>query len=357
MNHTWVFLFLLISSFVAAGPCKAVAPAEQPVVEFVIGNYLTSEGGQWEPEDSPLRGPFGIDFDRQQRMYLVELETGRIHRVEPEGQRTLLSAEKPKGYSGDGGPLQSARFNGPHNGVVWNGDQLLVSDSWNHCVRRIDLESLRVDTLVGTGDEGFAGDGGPATEAVFNFVMCIELNWDQTRLHVTDLKNRRVRNVDLKTGVVQTVCGNGQKGVPADGAVATQSPLVDPRAAASDREGNLYVLERGGHALRVVRPDGRIETVAGTGERGFRDGPGMQAQFGAPKHLCCDAKGNVYIADDLNGAIRRYDPATGNVTTVVGRGFGDPKVTLLHPHGVRIHEGWLYVADTGQNRIFKLRLR
>jgi len=359
-GHLFGQIFLVCAGWIAASSIAVTTTNAQSTndsgVEFIVGDYLPAEGGQWNPENSFLQGPFGIDFDDEGRMYVVELTSGRIHRFKPGEEPETISGKKDAGYAGDGGLLSSARFDGPHNCVVFQGDQLLVSDSWNHCVRRIDLPSMRIKTLAGNGQEGFSGDGGLAKKATFNFVMCIELNHDQTVLHVTDLKNRRIRNVDLETKIVTTVCGNGQKGVPIDGASAVESPLVDPRAAASDPSGNLYVLERGGHALRVVRPDGTIETVAGTGEKGFRDGEARQTRFGAPKHLCCDRAGNVYIADDVNGAIRRYDPVDGNVTTLLGRGFGDPKVTLSHPHGVRVHGDWLYVADTGQNRIFRLPL-
>ena len=184
--------------------------------------------------------------------------------------------------------------------------------------------------------------------------MCIALDPTKSKLHIADLKNLRIREMDLASGIVRTIAGNGKKGIPEDGAVATTAPLVDPRAVAADSSGNVYILERNGNALRVVRPDGTIHTLAGTGERGFRDGPGMQAQFGAPKHLCCDPAGNVYIADDTNRAIRKYDPRTGEVTTVLGRGFGDAKIELEHPHGVRWQEGQLYVVDTGHNRIMQL---
>lgn len=324
-------------------------------VTFIVGDYLESEGGTWKSDDGPLDGPFGIDFDSQDRMYVVELYSGRIHRIDPDGRLTTLSDKKEKGYSGDGGSLASAQFNGPHNCVVSAADALLVSDSWNHCVRQIDLESMQIETIAGTGAEGFSGDGGQATKAEFNFVMCIALNPARNVMHIADLKNLRVRNVDLKTGIVETVCGNGVKGVPEDGAAATQSPLIDPRAVASDTAGNLYVLERNGNALRVVRRDGSVHTVAGNGKKGFRDGDALQAEFGAPKHICCDESGNVYIADDLNGAIRKYDPRSQRVTTLLGRGHGDPKITLSHPHGVRWHHGTLYVVDTENSRIMKLR--
>ena len=349
MRHlTRISLLLFLSALV-------MTTVRADDVKFIVGDYLQSEGGNWNPKDGPLDGPFGIDFDSKGRLYVIELYSGRLHRIDPDGRRVVLCEKKEKGYAGDGDRIESAQFNGPHNCVVTDSDELLISDSWNHCVRRVDLASMVIETIAGTGREGFTGDGKAATEATFNFIMCVALSPDGRQMHLADLKNRRIRNVDLKTGLVTTVCGNGKKGEPSDGAVATQSPLVDPRAVASDRSGNLYVLERGGHALRVVRPDGTIKTVAGTGKKGFRDGAALEAQFGSPKHLCCDPAGNVYIADDQNGAIRKYDPSTSRVTTLLGRGHGDPKVTLRNPHGVCWHEGSLYVVDTGNSRLFKIQ--
>jgi sugar lactone lactonase YvrE len=333
-----------------AGQCTANG-AE---VEFVVGGYMKSEGGSWDAEQSPLQNPFGVDFDSKGNMYVVELGGGRVHRIDTDGNLARIAGDGSKSYTGDGGPAIDATFNGMHNGAVTNDDQLLIADSWNHCVRKIDLASGKIDTIIGTGKEGFSGDGGLARDATFNFVMCISLNRNKDLVHIVDLKNRRVRNVDLKSGLVSTVAGNGEKGIPKNGSKATQSPLVDPRAVASDADGNLYVLERGGNALRVVRTDGTIQTVAGSGEKGHQDGPPLEATFGSPKHVCSDDKGRVYIADDLNGAIRRYDPKTSRVETVLGRGTGDAKIQLLHPHGVCFHDGTLYVVDSGNHRILRV---
>jgi sugar lactone lactonase YvrE len=153
---------------------------------------------------------------------------------------------------------------------------------------------------------------------------------------------------------VSTVAGNGKKGVPKDGALAIESPLVDPRAVASDSKGNLYVLERSGNALRVVRPDGRIYTVAGSGKRGPKDGAGLQAELGSPKHICVDGSDNIFIADDANAAIRKYDPRAKLLTTVLGRGKSQPPIYLKRPHGVCFEKGKLYVVDTGNNRILRM---
>jgi sugar lactone lactonase YvrE len=323
-------------------------------VEFIVGGYMQSERGNWDPQESPLTSPFGIDFDSKGTMYVVELSGGRIHRVDSDGDLARIAGDGSKSYTGDGGPAIDATFNGMHNCAITSDDQLLVADSWNHCVRRIDLASGKIDTIIGTGSEGFGGDGGPAGEATFNFVMCISLNRSKRILHVVDLKNRRIRNVDLQSYKVSTVAGNGEKGLPKNGTQAAESPLMDPRAVASDGNGRLYVLERSGNALRVVRPDGSIHTVAGTGDKGHQDGPALQATFGSPKHLCTDDHGNVYIADDTNGAIRKYDPRTKSVETVLGKGVGDKRIRLSHPHGVCIRDNTLYVVDSGNNRILSV---
>jgi sugar lactone lactonase YvrE len=180
--------------------------------------------------------------------------------------------------------------------------------------------------------------------------MCITLNPSGEKLHVADLKNRRIREIDLKSDKVRTIAGNGQRGVPKDGAKATEAPLVDPRAVCSDTAGNVYVLERGGHALRVVRPDGRIYTVAGNGEKGNSDGMGSAARFNGPKHICADPAGNIYVADDVNHLIRKYEPKTGEVSTVLGRG----KVKLSKPHGVTWDKGKLYIVDSSNHRILRV---
>lgn len=324
-------------------------------VEFVVGGLMAGEGGDWEPKDSPLTSPFGVDFNSHGDMWIVELEGGRVHRFDASGQLHLAGGDGTKSYKGDGGELASATFNGMHNCVVTPNDDLYIADSWNHCVRKVDAATGIVSTIAGTGQRGFSGDGGPATEATFDFVMCITLNPENDVLHIADLNNHRIRAVDLKSGLVTTVAGNGKKGVPKDGDVALQSPLVDPRAVAQDAKGNLWILERGGHALRVVLPDATIQTVAGTGTRGFLDGPGRTSQFGSPKHVCVDEADNVYIADDENSAIRRFDSHAHEVTTILGRGQGDARIKLSHPHGVTWENGWLYVVDMGNNRILRIK--
>ncbi len=121
---------------------------------------------------------------------------------------------------------------------------------------------------------------------------------------------------------MRTVAGNGEKGVPAEGQDALTQPLVDPRAIAVDTTGRVYILERNGHALRVVERNGKIHTVAGNGTPGFSGdgGPAREALLRGPKHISIDQDDNVLIADTENHVIRRYSPRTGLITRVAGTG-------------------------------------
>jgi DNA-binding beta-propeller fold protein YncE len=252
-----------------------------------------------------------------------------------------------------------------HNLVVLPTGPLLVSDTFNCTVRRVDPVARTVSLFAGAGHRGFSGDGGPADKAEFGDVICIALTPDKERLLVADITNRRVRAIDLKTQVVTTVAGNGDKGVPKDGSLATAAPLVDPRAVAADAKGNVYLLERSGHALRVIDSTGHIRTLAGTGKPGLTGdgGDARTATFRSPKHLCIDRDRSVLIADSDNHCVRRYVPETGRIERVAGTGMkgkGAPgqsaeQTELAEPHGVTVWtDGTLFIADSGNNRVLRL---
>ena len=337
-----------VATMLAIGSLSVAASGQDQNVEVIIG-----EGGDGKLMPGDLHNPLGIDFDSGGNMFIGELAGGRILRRGTDGQLKVLAGDGSKSYSGDGGPADKATFNGIHNVAVTPGGDIYISDAWNHCVRKIDGQRWTVETFAGTGEAGFGGDNGPAIDASFNYVMCVSFSPDFKELLIADLKNRRVRVVDLGTRIVRTVAGNGQKGVPTDGQSAVESPLVDPRAVAMDRVGNTYILERGGHALRVVRPNGKIFTVAGTGQKGNQDGPALEASFNSPKHLSIDKAGKVYIADDANALIRTYDPAAGLVKSIVGKGTS-VRQTLRRPHGVCVSNETLYIVDSGNHRILRL---
>ena len=312
--------------------------------------------------------PFGIDFDKAGNAYIVELKGGRVLRVDPKGILAVLAGTGMSGNGGDDGPARKATFNGMHSLWVAPGGTVFLADTWNNRIRKLDPATGIVSAFAGTGKKGYLGDGpGVAPLAAqFGGVFCLALDVTREMLVVTDLDNRRIRGVDLKSGAGPTMllAGNGDKGVPKDGADARKSPLVDPRAAATDSKGNLYILERSGHALRVVDRKGKIRTVAGTGKAGNSGdgGDAREATLNSPKHLCIDKDDNVIIADTGNHVIRKYTPADGKIVRIAGTGKkgdsgtgGDPlSVSFNEPHGVCVQrDGTLYIVDSMNNRVFR----
>jgi sugar lactone lactonase YvrE len=310
-----------------------------------------------------LKEPFGVAFSKGGAMFIVEMGGNRVRELVKATLR-LTAGTGEKGDRGDGAPAPEAQLNGPHH-LAWGPDgALYVADTWNNRIRRIDPGTGTIGAFAGTGEKGFSGDGGPAARAQFGGLYCMAFDPRGGVLYLADLDNRRIRSVQLKTGIVGTLAGNGQKGVPEDGADAKASPLVDPRAVAVDSKGNVYILERSGHALRVVDPSGKIRTVAGTGKAGNSGdgGEARKATLNGPKHLCCDLEDNVVIADTENHVIRKYTPRDGRIVRIVGSGkkgsaLGSTPdtVELSRPHGVLVHpSGALYVSDSDNNRVLRI---
>ena len=312
-----------------------------------------------------LKEPFAIAWDKSGRAYISEMGGNRIRVLDQDGKLSVYAGTGEKGLSGDGGPAAKAQFNGPHHLLVGPDGDLYVADTFNNCVRRIDPKTGLVTRVAGTGKQGFSGEGGPAVNADFGGCYCLALDPTGERLYVCDLDSRRIRVVLLKTGTTVTVAGNGQKGVPKDGEDAKTQPLVDPRAVAADSKGNVYILERGGHALRVVDAAGRIRTVVGTGKGGLSGdgGAALQAMMNGPKHLSCDRNDNVLIADTESHAVRLYTPKDGRIHRVAGTGKkgsagagGAPdQVELNRPHGATIDPaGNIVICDSDNNRVLRI---
>jgi len=316
--------------------------------------------------ESKLQEPFGIEFDKAGNAYLAELSGGRLMKIDSKGVLTVVAgALGKKGYSGDGGPASAALFNGMHNLAVHPSGDIYLADTFNSTVRKIDAKTGVITTVAGTGKKGFSGDGGPGPKAEFNGTFCVTLDRKGEQLYITDLGNKRIRKLDLASGIVTTVAGNGKGGVPADGAVAVEAPLSDPRAAAPDGKGNLYILERGGNALRVVDAQGKIRTVVGTGKSGGAGdgGPALSATLSGPKHLCVDPDDNVIIADAESQLVRKFVVAEGKIVRIAGtgkKGKGavgqDPtKTELARPHGVTVGpDGKLYIVDSYNERVLRI---
>lgn len=339
------------------------ASAQADRVALVAGGGTEGPGGR--ATNARLNGPFSTAAGPGGTLYIAEMPGNRICSVDRKGVLQAFAGDGEKGDRGDGGPANRARFNGIHHIVVAPGGTLYVADTFNNRVRKIDLRTGNVTAFLGTGQKGFAGDGGKASDAFCGGIYSLALDAGAENLYAADLDNRRIRRVHLSTGIVDTVAGNGERGVPTDGADACATPLVDPRAVAVDRNGNIYILERSGNAVRAVDRALHIRTVVGTGRPGpvTDTCPAREATLRSPKHLCIDRDGGVLIADSDNHSIRKYLPREERVVRIAGTGTagaggvgGAPdKLHLNQPHGVYVDPaGVLYIADSTNNRVLKI---
>jgi DNA-binding beta-propeller fold protein YncE len=309
-------------------------------------------------KEAALREPFGTGFDEKGNAWIVEMASGnRLLKLSGDGILTHVAGRPEGGLSGDGGPGLEAQFNGPHNLAVLPGGRIMVGDTWNGRVREVDAATGKVGSLPGFDV--------PVARAKGAGPYCITADEAGAKLYIADLT--QVWELEIKSGVLRRIAGNGKKGIPQDGSLAVESPLADPRAVAPDRLGNVYILERGGNALRVVDKEGRIRTVVNaSGKVGSHGdgGPALEAALNGPKHLCVDRDNTVVIADAENNLVRRYVPATGRLERVAGTGIkgaagvgGAPQACeLARPHGVTIHPatGELYITDSYNNRVLRI---
>jgi sugar lactone lactonase YvrE len=180
-------------------------------------------------------------------------------------------------------------------------------------------------------------------------------------LLIADIQDQRIRRLDLRTGIITTFAGTGDKARGGDGGPATAASIFGARAVCMDNRGNTYICEREGNGIRKVDAHGIMSTYAGTGERGYSGdrSPALTATWGAPKAIRCDHHGNLLVVDTENHAIRLIDAVTGVVTTIAGgrrSGAGDdgPAIAagLDRPHGCDVDaQGNIYIADSNNHRV------
>ena len=292
--------------------------------------------------DTEVANPYGVVIGPDGAMYFCDLDNQRIRRMDlTTGRTTVIAGTGERGYSGDGGQATEAALNMPHE-IQFNADgHLFIVERDSHSVRRVDAITGIITTVAGTGEAGFSGDGGPAHRAQLNRPHSIAFD-PEGRLLICDIGNHRIRRVGAD-GQIETWGGTGERESTPDGAPLAGTPLNGPRAIASDPEGNLYLALREGNAIyRIDLATETIHHVAGTGEQGYTGdgGPAPTATLAGPKGLAY-AEGRLYIADTENHVIRMVNVASGTISTVLGngeRGDGpedDPlECKTNRPHGI-----------------------
>src|SRR5712692_10324120 len=233
-----------------------------------------------------------------------------------------------KGFAGDGGPAAAALLNGPFDVAFDAAGNLYFSDTFNNRIRRVDARSGTISTVAGNGDKGYSGDGDPATEASLNEPYGIALDRAGNIL-IADRLNRRVRRIDAASGIITTLAGTGEAAYSGDGGPASRAGLAEPNGLAFDAaQRHLYITDVADNRVRVIDlAGGTIATFAGTGAAEHSGDGGKAAAagtFGA-RAVKVGADGTVYILERQGSSLRAVDPASGIITTIAGttaRGYG-----------------------------------
>ena len=306
----------------------------------------------------------GIAVDKNGNIYIAMRDHNIISRVDTHGNMTRFAGTGESGFSGDDGKATEARLKIPAGLTFDKKGNLYIADRNNHRIRKVDTRGI-ITTVAGNGTAGFSGDGGKATQAQLSLPSGVVVD-DKGNVYISDRSNDRVRVVDNK-GIITTFAGNGVDGYKGDLGPATQAQLSKPFGLALDKKGNLYIADRVSNRVRKVNPQGIITTVAGDGGFFFMgdNGPAYRASLAGPTGIVVDKNGILYIADRNNNRIRSVD-TQGMIRTVAGTGQQDYNgetemardTNLYLPFGVTLdQDGKLLIIDRSHYRIRRINPR
>jgi sugar lactone lactonase YvrE len=339
---------------VVAAPAATISTLAGTGVKGFGGDAGLAIAAQLADPSGIARGPDGA-------LYVCDTANHRIRKISRDGKIMTVAGTGEKGWSGDGGPATAAKLDEPYEVRFDRAGNVYWVERLSHTVRRLDAKSGVITTIAGNGTVGFSGDGGPATAAQLNDPHSI--GFDRAGdLYIADVKNHRIRKVAMKSGVITTFAGTGEKKPAAEGAPFATSPTNGPRALDFDRDGNLWLALREGNAVyKLDLAKGTMHHIAGTGVKGFTgdNGPARDATLNGPKGLAVAPNGNVYLADTENHVIRMIDVKRGTIVRVAGTGTkgdgttSDPLTCELNrPHGVFVDtDGAVFIGDTTAQRL------
>jgi sugar lactone lactonase YvrE len=354
-------IVLLVVALVGAFSATAAA-AEAPSIRTIAGAGGAGYNGDGKPALSTrLSAPSGLVYDAAGNLFVADSGNHRIRRIGLDGTVTTVAGAGVGGFSGDGGPAVAAQLNFPRAiGVAADGT-LYIADTGNNRVRRVTPDGT-ITTIAGTGVADVNTDVLPADQSILSSPAGIALD-PGGRVVIADTGNGLVRRIEpdgtlvVIAGVIYNSTYNG------DNQPATAAYLDDPVGLAYDATGNLLIAESDNHRVRRVdAASGLITTVAGIGavydSRGD-GGAAAAAGLNQPVGVAVDAKGVIFVAE-LGGARVRRIGTDGRISTVAGTGEGGfggdlgpaTKAKLFHPSGLVVDpRGRLLIADTDNQRI------
>ncbi|MBI3752467.1 MAG: hypothetical protein HY266_00230 [Deltaproteobacteria bacterium] len=302
-------------------------------------------------EKAQFSWPTGVVVDNKGNVYVADFSNNLIRKISGSGN-VITFAGSGRGAFADG-KGRIAHLKGPDNIAIDKDGNIYVADADNFRIRKIAPDG-NITTIAGSGIRGYKdGDG---KTAMFAYPTGIAVDKDG-KVYVADRGSHTIRKITGDSHVT-TIAGNGYPAYVDGQGIKTH--FREPISLAVDHEGNVYVADSGNNAVRKITPEGIVSTLAGGGRPGYKDGIGRDALFAWPTGIAVDGAGNIYVCDSQNNRIRRITP-DGVVSTVAGMsipGFSDGpgyNAMFRFPTGIAVDKGGnIYVADSGNNRIRKI---
>jgi len=280
------------------------------IISTIAGNGTEGySGDNGLATSAQLNVPYGIAFDRNNNLYISEIENNVVRKIDKNGIISTIAGNGTRGYSGDNGLATSAQLSAPFGITFDTNNNLYIGERSNNIIRKVDINGI-ITTIAGNGTQGYYGDGGLATNALLYGCRSVTFN-DNGDLYISDGNNHAIRKVDVN-GIITTVAGNGTRGYSGDGSMATSAQINFPRIVIFDNYDNFYFSESSSHVIRKVDNTGVITTVAGNGTSGYSGDGGLatNAQLKAPFGIILDSKdagGNLIFSDNNNNVIRKIE--------------------------------------------------
>ncbi len=329
--------------------------------------------------DATMYSPTDIAFDKKGNLYITDFINNVIRMVDTGGIITTVvgtgvgaGSAGAGAYSGDFGPATAANLNGPFALALDTNDNIIFADGYNHVVRKVTRSTGIITTIAGKTTAGYSGDGGPATDAELNNPVGIAID-NAGNIYIADDHNNVIRKVN-PAGIISTIAGNTTAGFSGDGGAATAASMDLPIGIAFDVEQNLFIADVRNNKIRKVNmTTGIITTVGGRDSAGYSGDGGLisAAKLDSPQRINFDDSNYMYISDFMNNVVRKVHPVTGIVTTVAGNGVGagttpaagsysgdgGPATSagMYFPHGVAFDKQHnMYICDRGNDVIRKI---
>lgn len=281
-------------------------------ITTVVGSGIQGSSGDGGlARKAKLCHPWGVSIDHFGNIYIADTGNNRIRKISANTNIiTTIAGNGIPGYSGDDGLCIHAKIDSPSDLITDSNGNLYFTDTNNNRIRKIDFtQGGIIMTIAGTGGDGYSGDGGSALLAELHRPLGIALDKDEN-IYVTDSCNHRIRKINSNDSIITTIAGRGDAGFSSDGIYATHTRLNLPWGIAVDSMNNVYFSDSDNHRIRkITAATNLISTVAGTGVEGFSGDREKckDAQVNAPWGLTLDKRGNLYFADGENHRIRKIN--------------------------------------------------